>query len=790
MLSSIREVVFAPRPGGHRMVVLGFSAAVALLTVVGYLSSRHARNLEENLHWRAHTIEVVSDMRELLAHVNGAEIEQRGYIITGESAHFAAYVQLVTQSWSTLTRLRTLTSDNLEQQQRLAKLGLLLGTRFRFLAQAIDARQTAGFAAAQRLVASGGGAEAMQDVHRLLAEAEGEEQSTLEVRQARLQPTFRQSAWLVVGGTFATLAILGATFIALVKQIAERRRTDVVAQRARQALERSYAVKQQIMNQSRDVICAIDRRGRFAEVSDACLTIWGYAPDELIGNPYLDLVHADDQARTRDATAAIMAGESTSALENRYQHKNGSAVDIMLSAHWSVEHQLMFCVARDVTDRKRGEEQLRDATTRAETATRTKSEFLTNMSHEIRTPMNGVIGMLDLLSDTRLGVDQLRYVRTCRAAAESLLRVVNDIFDFSRVETGELLIEPIPFLLRESVDDVMAVFASSAHAKGVEFVADVPASVPTGIIGDPGRLRQILTNLVGNAIKFTARGQVVVRVSREVHAAGDHIWLRFTVTDSGIGIPLSKRQEIFEPFMQADGSTTRKAGGTGLGLIAASQLVRLMGGRIWVEDGIGGGSTFLFTLPFEVSGAPEPVSLSSSHWELSGATVLVIDDSAKNRRVVTDMLHSWNMLPMAVADGPAAVRELSEATRAGRPVAIIMLDAGMPGMNGTTMLEQLRSMPSWAETPVIVMTSDHFSPSSLTLSGPVGTSWNRSEPDLSSDARLLCIAKPITEADLLSAVMTALEIQIPTRDEEPVAGPEAPRPARRIRFAEDTLVTR
>ena len=575
--------------------------------------------------------------------------------------------------------------------------------------------------------------------------------------------------------------------------------TDITHRKeAEQALQESLERYKLLMESSPVPITAYDQEGKVTYVNPAFTDLFGWSFEELVGKR-LDFVPPHEAEKTLDAVKRTVAGKKVFLDSQRFT-KEGKLLDVQINSAPLIDQEGnlvgMFVMTRDITEMKRAERELekhrdhleqlvndrtaalkesegalRKAKEDAEAATRAKSDFLASMSHEIRTPMNAILGMADLLSESPLNNEQQKYVQVFKNAGDSLLDLINDILDLSKVEAGQLSLEKASFDLLDFVEKVCEVMALKAHEKKLELLFHLVPDTPVHLMGDPVRLRQILINLMGNAIKFTSEGEITLECGLRNAGCGtacdkaqindpesgrEEVVLQFSVRDSGIGIPREKQESIFESFTQADSSTTREYGGTGLGLTICRRLVEMMGGKIWIESEPGKGSTFFFTARFGIDREPEEEK-GRMPVDVRGLSVLIVDDNATNRLILRENLVSWGALVSEAENGKDCLEAIETREREGKPFHLILMDGRMPGMDGFETVEEIKTRFGHLIKIVMLLTSDNRS-DKISRAKKAGVQ--------------AYLVKPVKKDELKEAIQTTLGRAVSAPD-GPAEGPRA-----------------
>ncbi len=570
-------------------------------------------------------------------------------------------------------------------------------------------------------------------------------------------------AWVIAfKATALALAVLAALGLARlfqtqIGQLAESR-------------ERNRAIVDNMV----DGAIHIDGDGRLVALNAAAERMFGQSSKDVRGRSLSILLAPEhrQQLETKIRLAAKRAGVEPPlnvALEVQGQRRNGTGFPLYLAISEVVmgSYPVFTGVARDLTETKRQMQELAETRDKAMAADRAKSQFLAVMSHEIRTPMNGVMGMLDLLRDGNLTQQQLEFIDTAEKSSNVLLGIINDILDLSKIEAGKLDLQALDFDLGTTIEEVAALVASNARGKEVEVVSFVESNVPKRVRGDPYRLRQVLTNLMGNAVKFTKQGEVVVQARLEASSEGDSL-VRVQVRDTGIGIAPEVVKKLFQPFTQADASTTRRFGGTGLGLVISKRLVEMMGGEIGVDSEVGKGSTFWFTVQL----AAAQSDAEDVDADLAGTRVLIVDDNATNRMILEKYLDQWGAKAVSCDGAPQALNALQEAAEAGQRFQLAILDMQMPEMDGIELAQLIKGDSQLAETPLLMLSSMGYPGEEARRAGIV-----------------ISLLKPVRQALLHEAVTKALGVSHASRQQ---AAKRSTKPTRQFRarvlVAEDNPV--
>jgi PAS domain S-box-containing protein len=597
--------------------------------------------------------------------------------------------------------------------------------------------------------------------------------SSFKQLQAHLKHLTWQTQQVARGDLNQRVDFLGdfsVAFNSMIDALKEKRLIEEDLKKANQYLDSANREQRRLLSTAATAILTFDSAGIVTGVNEEFCLITGYATDDIIGKT--STVLGEEMSAGPFSLFRLGSKDRLVRHQCSIRTKDGRVLTVLenVSVERDDEGRIIGGIESfiDVTE-------LIEARKLAEQACVAKSEFLANMSHEIRTPMNGIIGMTELALNTKITEEQRDYLESVMISANSLLGLINDILDFSKIEAGKLELTPMQFSLRDCIADTMTTMAIGADNKGLELVYSVPTNIPDAVIGDPGRLRQILVNLIGNAIKFTAEGEVAVSAKLEVET-DEEICIHFSIADTGIGIPFEKQEKIFNAFEQADGSTSRVYGGTGLGLSITARLVEMMGGRIWVQSGTDKGSVFHFMVRLLPSTEPASKRIPLDASSLKGVNVLVVDDNATNRRILEESLRAWGMNVTSVDGGKSALEEMKRSEIAGSPFAIVLVDYMMPEMDGFELAKKIKADPSIANTTMTMLTS----------AGQRGDAARCLELGISA-----YLLKPINQKQLLETMCGSLQKTAVTKTRPSLLTRHSIRESKRslnILLAEDNLI--
>lgn len=746
----------------------GLGLVLAALFGVGYVAFESTTHLLESTRLLTDTHRVLESLAVVQYQIESAESAQRAYVLTGRERFLGPYRTACDSTTKHFAILRKLVADNREQQASVDGLEGLIQERLTELEAGVKGRAAFFPRLGGDALAADKSKLQNERIHAAIVQMTMSYNQIL-VGQSRIHEALANRTKTSIGIetllAFALVSLAGMVLLA-------RRNAEI-------RLNRVEAKYQEIFENSADGIYQCDPAGKFTMVNPAMARLFGYpSAAAMIQSTTL----ATHQTRREELLREIQAAGEVTNFESQLTRADGSVIWVsenvrtLRDKHGVVQY--LEGTLQDISHRRQSEEARRRALEAAEASNTAKSEFLANMSHEIRTPMNGIIGMTELTLDTELSAEQREYLSLVKSSADSLLTIINEILDFSKIEAGRIELDPIDFDVRDSLADTLRTMTYKANEKGLELAYHVAPDVPEMVVGDPVKLRQIIINLVSNAIKFTEQGEIVVNCDLGTQADGS-LTLRYAVTDTGIGIPAEKQSKIFEAFTQADGSTTRKYGGTGLGLTISQRLVEIMGGRIWVESEPGKGSTFRFVVDLTRSKLSGAKTSLASVADLAGLRVLIVDDNATNRRILEELLQRWHMKPTAVDSGWLAFKALEGAEAQGEPFKLILLDCQMPEMDGFTVAERVRANPELTQPTVIMISS----------------ATRRGDSAKARQCGIAChLSKPLKQSELREAICRVLGTTdlIPAAEaDQPTRVQPMPAPANRtyrILLAEDNPV--
>ena len=692
----------------------GFALALvlaAVITPVSYLAMNQLTLAAERIN-RTH--KVLSKLSEALSVMQNVETDSRGFALAGDERFLKLYEPAVTQVGVNVKELQELSARDSDLQQKLNVLAPLLDRKLAFANALIALRQRKGLLSAAKKLSSDHDGELMDQIRPMITDMQAAENARLGEQEVSAKISARHAMLLLSALTGLIIALLGFLFHMITLDRSGRKR-------AEETLRESDLRFRIVARATNEAVWDWNMAKQSVWWNHGVQTLFGYSEEQIspARDWWIQNIHPDDRERVLTSVQVrVESSEDFWSAEYRFRRADGSHAAIFDRGYILRDRngraERMIGAMQDITEHKRELEtaQSRDA---ALQSARLKSQFLANMSHEIRTPMNSVIGMTGLLLNTELTEEQREFAEAVRLSGEALLTIINDILDFSKIEAGKLTFEMVNFNVRETIGEVIQLLGEQAQAKKLTLATSVAPDLPAVIIGDPGRLRQVLTNLTGNAIKFTREGEVTIRAAK-VSETVTHSVIRFEVADTGIGIPEKGRAGLFEPFFQVDASTSRRYGGTGLGLAICKQLVQLMDGQLGVESQNGKGSMFWFTARFEKATAPaanghsdpatdhvaHPVGLPAVTEKIhKRGRILVAEDNALNQKVIIHQLQQMGHSVDAVASGVEVVEALQQI-----PYDLILMDCQMPEMDGYAATAEIRRREGDAKhTPIIAMTA-------------------------------------------------------------------------------------
>jgi PAS domain S-box-containing protein len=692
---------------GKLKIIFLFCPSIIILALVGLYSYRTTTEYKNASDWVNHTHQVIVETQNLLLHIQDVETAQRGYVIVGKKAYLAPYDESIKKIDRTYLRIKELTKDNAAQQTLLDSLNAIIAVKINFVKSVILTRQDEGFEAAQQLMYTDVGENLMKEIRRVVNSFVNNEKELLSQRLILTQQNFSDALNVIIISIIVAILIVLITLYFFI--IGYNRRTLSETQ----LLESELRTKK-FLNSLPLGIFVLGVDGKPYYTNDKSKDILGRgtiyeATSNELPEIYKTYIAGTNELYPSDRLPIVRAinGEKNICVEDLEVLKKGKRVPLRVNAtnisNSKGEVEYAIAVFEDITDVKEAEQKLIEAKKLAEQSGILKEAFLANMSHEIRTPMNAIIGFTDLLLKRQLQAQEKEYVRTIKTSGENLLRIINDILDVSKIESGIMTFEEYPISIREIFPSLNSMLANKAKEKNLELSFECDTNIPPAVLGDPTRLTQIILNLVGNAIKFTQKGSVTV-VAKVLKEDTESYEIEFSVKDTGIGISEDKLQDIFERFRQAESHTTRHYGGTGLGLSIAKQLVELQGGTITVKSLVGVGSAFIFQLNFKkaknIHFENRNKNSELNIHELSTKNILLVEDNPINIKFVLSLFAEYLIKADVAENGKQALEKIK-----ANPYDIILMDIEMPEMNGyeTTLIirNELKK-----DTPIIAMTAN------------------------------------------------------------------------------------